>query len=59
MRGVTVPPARAWPVSPQPFGLLGLSPALLAALACCGPSALSREDQRPLDSGDFYRYIMN
>ena len=59
MRGVAVQPARVRPVCPQPFGLLGLSPALLAALACCGLSALSREDHRPLDSGDFYRYIMN
>jgi hypothetical protein len=52
---------RVRPVCPQHFGLLGVSLTPLAAPVCCGPSSLTKEDEdhRPIDSGDFCRYIMN
>lgn len=39
--GWTVQLARMRPTCPQRFGLLGASPAVLAAPVCCGPSLLS------------------
>ena len=50
---------RMRPVCPQRLGPLGVSLALPAAPVWCGPSSLSREDYRRIDSGDFDRYIMN
>ena len=56
--GATVHLARVRPVCPQRLGSLGVSLALPAPV-WCGPSSLSREDYRRIDSGDFDRYIMN
>ena len=56
--GVTVHLARVRPVCPQRLGPLGVSPALPAASVCRGPSSLSREAYRRIDSGDFDRYIL-